>query len=180
MAAASTARAQVPPPDAPVVAPHSVFPVQIENGERSSSIQLFVEGGEISCSAGCSLSLPGGAYNLAVTDAHGNRSSQSLYLQMPSRAVVTPANHAARVGGFALLGASLAGAVVGVVAVIQLAGTKSNACTTNCKDWVPWMYASGIGFGAAFAFAITGFMLQPIRVRNRTSARPRWRAPRSG
>jgi hypothetical protein len=161
--------APYPPPYAPypvpyyqAVAPLPVFPVQIDNGEPGSAIQLFVDGRQIACSAGCSLSLRRGSYNLAVTDVDGNQSRQNLNLVMPSRAVVTPANHAVRITGLVLLGAAAAGAMVGLFGMLRADAISSSAdCTLNgnCQDPAPWIHASEIGFAAAFAFGITGFML---------------------
>src|SRR6185503_10639648 len=87
------------PVRAQVFAPQPAYPVQIEGGEPDSSIVVRIGGGEYPCGQRCTLSLAPGAYNLRITDAGGNTSSENMYVQMPTRATVTTANRTARIVG---------------------------------------------------------------------------------
>ena len=153
----------------PAYAAPPVVPVQIEGAEPNSSIVVLIQGGEYQCGQRCALSLAPGAYNLRVTDAEGNLSRENLYVQAPTRAVVTPANRTARIVGLSLMGAAVAGAFLGAIGLVKASGIQSRACDPyfpepNCEAMAdekagPWLYASAIGLGAALAFGFTGFYL---------------------
>jgi hypothetical protein len=156
VAAAGPARAQAG-------APGPVFPVEIEGREAGSSIVLSVQGNPVECGERCALTLAPGAYNLRVTDADGHLSSENLYVRMPVRATVTPANRAARITGIVLMGAAVVGAVVGGLGFLTAerihSGRACGVSSTCDQETAPYLYMSAFGLGAAVVFGFTGFYL---------------------
>jgi hypothetical protein len=159
MATAGQARAQA-------LAAVPVFPVEIVVTQPGARIVLRAPGGEILCGERCVLNLPQSSYKMVVQDRDGSLSTQKLFVEMPTRAAVTPADPGTRRLGVVMMGVGLAGMVVGYVVFLAIlfrkwtesAGYCGGDCPTTDFDTSTYVLA-GASLGVGLALGVTGMVM---------------------
>lgn len=144
-----------------------VFPVHLSATQPGATITLQGPGGDIACGERCALELPQSGYKMVVKDADGILSTQKLFVEMPTRATVTPPDPGMRTIGITMMSVSLAGIVVGGFLFAKILGQKfvetigqdcAGPCTYEDVSTTRWIVA-GASLGAGLALGATGFVL---------------------
>ena len=164
--AQATSSPPLPPAPTGAEVAGPTFPVEIEGNRPGLQIRLTGTSVDRPCGERCALTLPKGRYRVEVTAPDGRASAQYLFIRRPSKVTVTPHNHTARVAGFVLMPAGLAG--IGVGGVILFYGfwrsvTTSFAGCNGCDEGTTlpsWVWPGGaIVAGAGMVVGVTGLVL---------------------
>ncbi|HEY5449253.1 MAG TPA: hypothetical protein VIQ54_10905 [Polyangia bacterium] len=144
-----------------------IFPVEISATQPGTRIHLFGPEGFRTCGERCLLALQQAWYKLVVTDPAGERSTQNLFVSMPTAAAVTPPDRGKRNVGLALMGGGLLGIVAGGVTFYGIAITKyrenlgacpTHDCTTH--DFADSTYILGAAsLAVGLALGVAGLLV---------------------
>jgi hypothetical protein len=162
MAGGGSARAQ----SAPDVAPRFAVEVQADPGQPDATVQVQAGTGVLPCGQRCVLELPEGRYRVLASGAGGRQSGKYVFINGPSRLLVTPASDSARSASFVLMTIGAAGLGGGVVllfyALVRRVVESYGECPQGCADSnqsTGLFYAGAISAGIGMAAGVTGLVL---------------------